>query len=270
VSSSEDVRVLSAALKGRAKPFPVHVKIDTGMGRLGVWHENLEPLFLELKKHPAIDTEGVYTHFSRADHTDRRYTVEQIKFFDKAVRKIRSMGFKPKYLHAANSMGLLRFAGAHFNLVRPGIILYGVQPDKRVTNISGLKPVLSLKARVMFTKTVVKGTGVSYGASYAAPRSTTIATLPLGYSHGYRVGFSNRSSVIIRGKKYPVVGRVTMDQTLVDVGSKQRVRRWDVVTLIGSDGPVSVSAEELAQILGTIPYEVLCALHSRIPRFPKD
>lgn len=269
VSSVEDVKVLSRALRPGTRLFPVHVKIDTGMGRLGVWHEYVDPLFRFLKRNPQISVEGVYTHFSSADRRDSRLTERQIESFQRVVQRIQKLGFKPRYIHAANSMGLLRFKHAHLNLVRPGIILYGIQPDKRLVGIPGLRPVLSLKTRVSFLKNVKKGRGISYGALYVTPQATRIATLPVGYSHGYRVGFSNKAFVAIRGRKYPVVGRVTMDQTLVDVGPGNLIRRWDTVTLIGQAPSAPISAEDLASLIGTIPYEVLCSIHNRIPRIYK-
>ena len=172
--------------------------------------------------------------------------------------------------HASNSMGLVRFKSAHLNLVRPGIILYGISPFKDGKLPQGLKPVLTLKTRISFIKDTEKDRTVSYGATYLTPRRTRIATLPIGYSHGYRVGFSNKAFVAIRGRICPVVGRVTMDQTLVDVGHVRDVQRWDEVTLIGKDSPVEVKARQLADLIETIPYEISCSIHSRIPRFYKE
>ncbi len=269
VSSVGDIRTLARTLRSRTSPFPVHVKIDTGMGRLGVWHEEIEPFFKILKQNPNVGVEGIYTHFSSADKKDKRFTRKQLTDFGRAVQKIKTLGFHPRYIHAANSMGLLRFTNAHLNLVRPGIVLYGVQPDRRLAKLAGLKPVMSLKTRVCFLKDVKKGSSISYGASYVTPRATRIATLPIGYSHGYRVGFSNKAFVLIRGRRYPVVGRVTMDQTLVNVGPGARVRRWETVTLIGRDNGAVISAEDLATLAGSIPYEVVCSIHSRIPRLYK-
>ena len=156
------------------------------------------------------------------------------------------------------------------NLVRPGILLYGLNPGQAWTSSLPLKPVMSLKARISFLKNVPAEQPLSYGRTYQTSKPTRIATIPVGYSHGYRVGFSNKGYVVAKGKRCPVVGRVTMDQTLVDVGSVPQIRRWDTVTLLGEDGAGRVSAEELAGWLGTIPYEVVCAIHSRIPRVYKQ
>ena len=267
ISSLEDIRALGRGLK---KPLRVHVKIDTGMGRLGVWHRDARVFFEELKRHKdKIVLEGVYTHFSSADHADKRRTQEQIRLFNEAVSVVRSLGFAPRYFHAANSMGLAHFKKSHLNLVRPGILLYGVQPREVRSLAKSLRPILELKTRVSFLKEIEKGRTISYGATYRAPKKTRVATLPIGYSHGFRVGFSNKGFVAIRGQLCPVVGRVTMDQTIVDVGGVPSVRRWDPVTLIGKNGGVELTASGLAGILGTIPYEIFCSIHQRIPRLYK-
>lgn len=269
VSSLEDFQAIEKAVPRESAPFPVHVKVDTGMGRLGVALKDARDFFSFVKDSKRVFVEGVYTHFSHADFKDKRFTQRQIRLFDKIVMEIKAIGIFPRYFHAANSMGLLRFKKAHLNLVRPGIILYGINPLGPRPLPIAVRPVLSLKTCISFLKEVEKGSHVSYGGTYQAPRNTRIATLPVGYSHGYRVGFSNRSSVLIHGQKCPVVGRVTMDQLLVDVGSLPAVRRWDEVTLIGRDRDLEISAVELADLIDTIPYEIVCSIHSRIPRIYK-
>lgn len=272
VCSVEDVQALLRALprasKRTSNVFPVHVKVDTGMGRLGVWHENAAGFFRKLAAQKRLEVEGLYTHFARADHEDRKFTDEQIRLFESATREARAAGLRPKFLHAANSMGLVRFRRAHLNLVRPGLILYGIRPASGTKGID-VEPILSLKSRIEFLKPVEKGRALSYGATYRASARTRVATLPVGYSHGYRVGFSNRAFVLVNGRRCPVVGRVTMDHTLVDVGPAGNVRRWDEVILIGRNGKAAVTAENLAELAGTIPYEIVCSLHSRIPRIYK-
>ncbi|MGH7198257.1 MAG: alanine racemase [Candidatus Omnitrophota bacterium] len=269
ISCVEDVRALEKALGRSRGGFPAHVKVDTGMGRLGVWHRDVPRFLGALGRRSPLLIEGLYTHFSSADLEDPDFTERQLAVFNGVIRQVKSAGFSPRYLHAANSMGLLRFKNAHFNLVRPGILLYGLNPARDARLPQGIRPILSLKTRISFLKEVAKGRTISYGATFAAPAKTRIATLPVGYSHGYRVGFSNKAFVAVRGTRCPVVGRVTMDQTLVDVGKLPSVKRWDEVTLIGEDRSVRVSAEELAQICGTIPYEIVCSIHSRIPRLYK-
>lgn len=268
VSSLEDLRAAERAAR-LGGPLTLHIKVDTGMGRLGVWHEEALRLFGRARRSTRVRVEGVYTHFSSADETDGFFTKLQLHRFEAVLEKVRAMGLRPRYVHAANSLGLARFERSHLNLVRPGIMLYGLNPGGGRTKRLRLKPVLSLKARISFLKDVSAEQPLSYGRTYQTDRPTRIATLPVGYSHGYRVGLSNKGFVVVKGKRCPVVGRVTMDQTLVDVGGVPGARRWSVVTLLGRDGKSHVSAEELAALSGTIPYEVVCALHSRIPRVYK-
>ena len=266
ISSLEEVEALAQGLK---KPLNVHVKIDTGMGRLGVWHREAGNFFNALRSwKEKVRVDGVYTHFSSADN-DVRKTRAQMIFFEEAVRQMKRLGFSPRYLHAANSAGLVRFRGSHLNLVRPGILLYGVMPGIDEQPPRGLKPILELKTVVSFLKHIKKGRTVSYGSTWKAPKNTTIATLPIGYSHGYRRGFSNKGTVLIRGCFCPVIGRVTMDQTLVDVGSLPTVRRGDEVTLIGCEEKKELTASGLASLAHTIPYEIFCSIHPRIPRVYK-
>ncbi len=270
ISSIEDAHFFSKACRNLKQAYPIHVKIDTGMGRLGVWHEDAAKLFSEIKKMKTLSVEGIYTHFANADHSDKIHTQRQIDLFNQAVKAIQKIGISPKYLHASNSMGLARFKNAHFNLVRPGILLYGINPGNDSSLDRELKPVLSLKARVSFIKETPKGRAVSYGSTYRASKPTKIATLSIGYSHGYWVGFSNKADVIIRGRRYPVAGRVTMDQTLVDLGSSSNVKRWDIATLIGRENNAQITAKELSQYVETIPYEIVCAISQRLHRSYKS
>ena len=268
LSSVEDLRVLEKKLKPRAG-FAVHVKVDTGMGRLGVWHDEALGLLKKAAHSRKIKIEGIYTHFASADEASGASARRQTALFGRLRKETVSLGIRPRYWHAVNSLGLVRFRQAHGDLVRPGILLYGLNPWKGGKLGLKLKPVLSLKARISFIKKVPAGRRLSYGGTHQTSGQTRIATLPIGYSHGYRIGFSNKSFVLVRGRRCPVVGRVTMDQLLVDVGPSPSVRRWDEVTLIGTENGVRVSAEELAGLAGTIPYEIVCAIHSRIPRIYK-
>ena len=238
------------------------------MGRLGVWHDEALALLKKIARSSKVKIEGIYTHFACADEASGKATRLQMALFEKLQREIGKLGIRPRYWHAANGLGLLRFRKAHLDLVRPGLMMYGLNP--RGTGKLGLdlKPVLSLKTRISFLKKVPAGRHLSYGGTHKTSVPTRIATLPVGYSHGYRVDFSNKSFVLVQGRRCPVAGRVTMDQTLVDIG-KSPARRWDEVTLIGVSRGKRISAEELAQIAGTIPYEIVCSIHSRIPRIYK-
>ncbi len=268
ISGMEDAMLLSRALKSIRK-FPVHVKIDTGMGRLGLPYQQAGDFFKKIQSLPGITIEGVYTHFSSADDESVTPTHTQLKIFEDCLKKIRALGVKPKYIHAANSMGVLRFKEAHFNLVRPGLVLYGLKSSPRAKLPNGIRPILSWRARISFLKKFTCGQTVSYGRTHKILKNTLIATLPVGYSHGYRVAFSNRASVIVRKKRCPVVGRVTMDQILVDVGRISGVKRWEGVALIGGRGAQAITAQDLAGLAGTIPYEIVCGIHSRVPRIYK-
>ncbi len=267
ISCQEDLNIFEKNVS-RGK-HPVHVKIDSGMSRLGVWHEQALNLFKGALGKKSLEIEGVYTHFSSADEKNGAFTSLQMHRFETVLEKLGQMGIKPRFIHSANSLASTLFPDARFDFVRPGIMLYGLNPAKDHPPALKLKPVLSLKAKISFLKEVPAEIPLSYGRTYMTKHSTLIATIPMGYSHGYRVGFSNNGFVLVRGKRCPVVGRVTMDQTLVDVGDVPGVKRWDVATLIGKDGAMSVKAEELAESLGTIPYEIVCAIHSRIPRIYK-
>ena len=270
ISCIEDADYLDSFCAHKKRSINAHVKIDTGMGRLGVWHESAPDFFQGLLQFKRLKIDGLYTHFFSADKKEPIFTQLQIHRFNQTAQMASRYGFKPRYLHASNSMGLARFKNAHLNLVRPGIVLYGISPYKGDEIPKGLKPILTFKTRISFIKETGKDRTVSYGATYLTKKKTRIATLPIGYSHGYRLGFSNKALVIIRGRKYPVVGRVTMDQTLIDIGRTPDIKRWDEVTLIGKENGVEVQATDLAEIAETIPYEIACAIHSRIPRIYRD
>ncbi len=269
ISSLEDAEVFAKGARAKTGHYPVQVKVDTGMGRLGVWHEEADALFERLVRQKFLTVAGLYTHFANADAEDKRHTEAQTRLFEKMLGVARTFGLDPSYVHAANSMGLAHHGRSLFNLVRPGILLYGVDPGFVASPGIDVQPILSFKTRVAFLKEVAKGRSISYGSTYKTRRDTRIAVLPVGYSDGYRIGFSNKAKVLIRGRRYPVVGRVTMDHTMVDVGQRSPVRRWDEVTLIGEDKRQRVTSSELATLASTIPYEILCGLSSRVPRIYK-
>jgi alanine racemase len=244
------------------KPINIHVKVDTGMGRIGVLHQDAEALVQKVKKLKYLNLEGVFTHFAFAD-MNKEFTFHQIDLFDRLVKKLAASGIKVSLVHAANSMGVLDYKHSHFNMVRPGLVIYGIYPKENIK--IRLKPVLSLKTKVVFVKRVPAGVGISYGHEYITPRATKIVTLPIGYGDGYPRNLSNRAPVLIRGKRFKMCGRICMDQIMVDVGDSP-VKVGDEVVLIGSQKQQSITAEELAQLSATIPYEIVCGLGSRIPR----
>jgi alanine racemase len=236
------------------------------MGRLGVMSEEAFTFAGEISRLKSLEIEGIFTHFAFAD-LDRKFTLGQVRLLRQLVLRLKACGINIPLVHAANSMGLLGYPQSHFNMVRPGLVLYGLSPKEGALGLK-IKPVLSLKSRVVYTKRVPKGFGISYGHTYITPAETTIAVIPIGYGDGYPRRLSNCGPVLMRGRRFSVSGRVCMDQIMVDVGDS-RVRTGDEAVLIGSQGRNRVSVEELARLCGTIPYEIVCGLGSRIPRVYK-
>ncbi|MFH0840333.1 MAG: alanine racemase [Candidatus Omnitrophota bacterium] len=258
---------IAAKLKKRAK---VHIKIDTGMGRIGVWHEGAfdfaKDVVFDCKN---IFVEGIYTHFSVAGR-DKFFTTYQLDSFNALLEELKHLGIDIPYRHAANSIATVAIKRAHLNLVRPGIIMYGMYPKRSFSRLFHLKPAMSLKTKIVFLKNTPPGMSISYGRTYITQKPTIIATLPIGYADGYGRILSNKAKVLVKGEKAPVVGKVTMDQTMVDVGHIEGVRLGDEVVLIGKQGNNEISCEELARLAGTIPYEIVCSITNRVPRIYKN
>jgi len=250
----------------------VHVKIDTGMGRLGVRADQLTEFVAALSKFANVRVDGVMTHFAAADDASCEPLTElQIRQFDQSVSIFIEHGHRPTYLHLANSAGIYGHREAWGNMVRPGGVLYGLWRDVLPVSVSdaGLKPVMSLHSRIILLKWVPSGETIGYGCTFEASRKTLIAIVPIGYHDGYLRGLSNRSRVIIRGRYAPVIGRISMDLTLVDVTDVPEVELFDQVTLLGSDktsADTSITAEDLARTVGTLSYEVTCGVGQRVPR----
>ena len=257
---------LALALNKRAKelgkPIDIHIKVDTGMGRLGVLHTEAFEFVKKIYHLKFINIQGIFTHFPLAD-ADKKFTLSQINLFNRLIERLKSQGINIPLVHAANSMGVIGFKQGHFNLVRPGLVIYGLYPKKNLA--LKLKPVLSLKTKIIYFKKFPPGFGISYGHTYFTKKNTTIVTLPIGYGDGYPRNLSNRGPVLIGGKHFQVSGRICMDQIMVDVGSLS-VRPGDEVVLIGAQGKQRITAEELAGLSETISYEIVCGLGSRIPR----
>jgi alanine racemase len=213
-----------------------------------------------------IGIEGLATHFSSADDPEKDSTIKQIKLFGSIVEEAKKLGFDIPLRHAANSAGTFLFPEAHFNMLRPGISLYGASPSSSMKNKDRLKPVMSLKTKVMEIKELKKGETVSYGETYVAKKKSTIAVLPVGYADGYRREMSNTGEVVIRGKRSKIAGRVCMDMTMIDVSGIDGVKKGDDVYLIGGSSDNAVTACEIAGIAGTISYEILCGISQRVPR----
>ena len=242
------------------KNVKVHVEIGTGMGRTGVHPYKIEKFLNSLA--PNIEVEGIYTHFSAAD-IDEEYSMHQLHSFNIAVQKAKDILGDIKYIHAAASNALLNIPEAHFNLVRPGIILYGYPGADDTFEKINLKPVAKLKATVTFLKTVDKGTSIGYGRSFITQKQTKVATVPIGYADGFRRDFSNGWKVLINGKKVPIIGKICMDSFMADVTELEDVKIGDEVIIWDNE---NITLEELAEKCNTINYEILCTISERVPR----
>ena len=268
VCNKELAQTLNNKAKAKNITVPVHIKIDTGMGRIGIWHEEAPEFVKMLKRMKYIRAEGIYTHFTSASR-DNFFTNYQLESFENLLRRLNRENIQFHYEHAANSIALVDLKKSHFNLVRPGIIVYGMYPKRNFAKILKLKPALSLKTRIVYLKDVPVGRSISYGRTYITEKPTRIATLPIGYADGYGRILSNRASVLVKGEKAPVVGKVTMDQTMVDVGHIKGVKIGDEVVLIGRQGRLAMYTEEIARVSKTIPYEIVCSITNRVPRVYK-
>ncbi|HET7152743.1 MAG TPA: alanine racemase [Candidatus Kapabacteria bacterium] len=260
----ETAELFSARAEALGKTVAAHVKIDTGMGRVGILPVDALEFVRFVDTLPNIRMQGIATHYASSDE-DLPYTATQLHSFTSIVKELEQNGFSFPIRHSANSGAILNLAESHLNCVRPGVILYGYMPSQNMRSNVTLEPVLSLKAKVDFVKRVPVGTSISYGRTFFTDMETTIATVPLGYADGYSRLLSGKAHAIVNGKKFPVVGRVCMDQIMVDVGNEP-VEEGDVLTLIGRDGTETITAWDIANAMGTIPYEVLTMISSRIPR----
>ncbi|WP_104371056.1 alanine racemase [Desulfocucumis palustris] len=263
VFSIEDARALSAAARSAGTKAKVHIKIDTGMSRIGIKPEDAGQFAEALGAMPGLEIEGVFSHFASADSGDKTFAQEQYNNFLQAVDRIKAGGIEIKIRHMANSAATVDMPETHLDMVRAGIVLYGHWPSPEVERKIRLRPAMALKARVAFVKEVPPDTPVSYGCTYVTRTSATIATLPLGYADGWPRRLSGRGSVFIRGRRAPIVGIVCMDQCMVDVTGIPGVRSGDQALLFG--GP-ELPLEEVAKCLDTISYEMLCLLSKRVPR----
>ncbi len=269
ISSIQEANLFNAEARRRGKIVKVHIKIDTGMGRLGVCWEKAIELIENVRKLPLLQIEGIYTHFSSVED-DAEFTAIQKQRFLKILDELKNRNISIPVIHCNNSGGIIHESDTFFNMVRPGLLVYGIIPEgKRKADLDikkHLKPALSLKCRVGLVKELQAGAPISYGGTYICKKPTKIATLTAGYGDGYLRAASNRAQVIINGKRCNIVGRVTMDQMLEDVTSIQDVKPGDEVVLIGTQGNERIDAREVAEWFGTIPYEVFTSITYRVPR----
>jgi len=266
LSDSTVISLLSREALKAGRKVAVHIEVDTGMGRSGVRPEEASALAQRILSQDGLNLEGIYSHFASADLMDREFCRTQLDRFKEVVAQLQGEGINPPLKHMANSAAILEFPESYFDLVRPGLLSYGLYPSAQVRKKVAVKPVLSFKTKVAQLKEVFPGETISYGRTYQAKTPTKAALLPVGYGDGYDFLLSNKGEVLIRGRRSPVLGRVTMDLTMVDVSGIPEVKVGDEVTIIGRDGGEKITAGEIAERVGTLSYEVLCLIGKRAPR----
>jgi alanine racemase len=266
IASLDFARRFSREASKRGVTADIHVDIDTGMGRIGLKAESAADEIQTLSRLPGLNIDGIYTHFATSEIQDDPNTLSQLNLFRNLLETISRRGISPPKVHAANSGAVINYPQSHLTLVRPGLMLYGVYPDKKLREKINLMPALRFETAIVFLKTITAGTALGYGRSFVADKPMRIATANIGYADGYPWRLSNKSKVLVRGKSAAVVGRVSMDQLLIDVTDVPDAEVGDAVTLIGKDGSECITAEDLAELAGTIPYEILCGISKRVPR----
>jgi len=270
IFSPEQARLLNYVAGKLYRKAKVHVKIDTGMGRLGIPYRDAAAFFEKLKGMKNVELEGIISHFASADELDaqsRGYTDRQAAIFAGVIEAAKEQGLSPRYIHIANSAAAFSRDLPFCNLVRPGIALYGALPSADFQGKIDLKPVMRLKSKVAMLKWVEPGTSISYARRYVAEGKTLVASVPVGYADGYSRALTNRGEAIVRGRRAPVIGSVCMDWIMLDVTDIPGVAVEDDVTLLGCDREGNcIHAEELASKTGTIPYEIFCGISKRVPR----
>jgi alanine racemase len=265
----DTLKELSRAALEAGKKAKIHIKVDTGMSRIGIRpDEEGMKLVSEALEMPGIEIEGIFTHFARADEKDKTSARRQLSLFNDFVEKIRQeRGLRIPICHCANSASMIELRDADMDAVRAGIAMYGLWPSQEVSrNIVGLKPAMELKSRIIYVKDVEAGAEIGYGGTFTASRKMKIATVPVGYGDGYPRGLSNKGYVLVHGKKAPIVGRICMDQFMIDVTQIPEIKEGDVATLIGREGELEITMEELGELSGRFNYELACCIGKRIPR----
>ncbi|MEH6891943.1 alanine racemase [Bacillus sp. JJ864] len=267
----EDVRNIERIAERLQKKACIQIKIDTGMSRIGLQEEEVVPFLQELQKMQHVEVEGIFTHYSTADEVDKAYTLMQKDLFEKAVNTAKDMGIHLPLIHSSNSAGTMELNNEFQNMVRVGIGIYGMYPSKEVDHKTvTLQPILTLKSKVVHVKQAKLGRGVSYGNTYVATGEEWVATIPIGYADGFSRQLSSKGYALINGVRVPIIGRVCMDQLMLDVTKAMPVQVGDEVVFYGKQGNEEIAVEEVADMLGTINYEVTCMLDRRIPRVYKE
>jgi alanine racemase len=262
VCSLELAEALDQIASNAGIQINVHIKLDTGMGRIGVLPEDTLAFVRRMGRFKNLKMKGIFTHFSCADELDKTFAREQIEIFDDLVRDIEASGVKIPKKHLANSAAILDLPESYYDLVRPGIMIYGLYPSNEVSHAIELKPAMTFMTRVIFVKWVPSGRPISYGRTFTTQKETMVATLPVGYADGYSRLLSGRGEVLIKGRRVALMGRVCMDMCMVDISEIKDVQPGEEVILFGKGLPV----DEIAEKIGTINYEVVCAVGKRVPR----
>ncbi|MFH0984089.1 MAG: alanine racemase [Candidatus Omnitrophota bacterium] len=264
VSSLEKAREISGLSESLGRKTSVHVKIDTGMGRMGIPIRDAFVSIEEMAQLKGLMLDGIYTHFPTAEKDDP-FRETQVRKFGILLQMLEEKNVVFRFRHATNSAATLTLKTPFFNMIRPGLALYGIYPDPSLKNIAPIEPVLSLKSRIVLVKKVRTGESVGYGREFVSEKSTTIAVLPFGYSHGYPYAAWKKASVLFQGKRHLLAGKVSMDYIAVDLGNTE-AKEGDVITLLGEDQDERITAEDIAGWAGTIPYEVVTRLNPHLPR----
>ncbi len=259
---------LADAARKRGTRAKVHIKVDTGMGRIGVWHERADEFTRQVHKMPDIEIEGICSHFATSDEQNLDFAKQQFDWFNRCLEKIKDLPIRFK--HISNTAAIFNLPEAHLNMVRPGLSIYGVSPSEYVKGTEKLRPALSLKTKIAFLKKIPKGRTLSYARTYKTKNEMKVATLPVGYGDGYPLSLSNKGYVLIRGKKARILGAVTMDQIMVDVTDIKDVKTEDIAVLIGKQGNEEITTTEIARMAGTIPYEIFTSINKRVQRVYLD
>ncbi|MDY6904723.1 MAG: alanine racemase [Thermodesulfobacteriota bacterium] len=269
VFSYADAAALSHATVGNGNRLRVHLKVDTGMGRLGLnaVSTDISEEIARIAALPGLALEGIYTHFACADALDKTHAFKQLDRFSALLAVLEKKGIHIPLRHAANSAALISMPDTRLDMVRAGLAIYGLYPSAGTDRDAvALRPTMTLKTRIIQLKTVPAGFDVSYGATYTTPAPTTLAVVPMGYADGYNRGLSSKGEMLVKGEQAPVVGRVCMDLTILDVGHIDNINIGDEVVVIGRQGNAAITADEIADALGTINYEVVSAIPDRVPR----
>lgn len=264
----ESAKELSMCARSLQKDAIVHIAVDTGMSRIGFSPELASVnTILEIASLPGIQVEGLFTHFARADETDMSNAAKQLNLYLRFEKTLRNKGFKVPIRHVSNSAALMRMPEANMDMVRPGITMYGLMPSDEIREeVGDLHPLMTLKSHVSFVKTLPAGRAISYGGTFVTSAETKVATVPVGYADGYPRMLSGKGTVLIHGQRVPILGRVCMDQFMIDVTDIPEAKEFDRVILIGKDGKEEITVETLCSLYGGFPYEMICDIGKRVPK----